>query len=444
MKCPECGAEIDKEFGFCIRCGAEPSTQLSSADTYRKEEDTRLLKVLTVVVIGLILFAMLFGFFLPLAISPSYRNYPKETSFTVDRVIELQSTGQKKYSIDFPKFKDFISGVDRIQEITNVSFSPTNYKTIKNIHSYDWLYWNGTLLPNKKLTVKASYTVKIKFHEWNLNQTEIGDISDVPLTLTSSHLVDEWRMVDDMGVPIDRDKDLRQDMMIEPSSPVINKTLQQIINASKPSNAFDTVKAVYNYIVDNIRYPTESEIIANEVKSAGMPRHALWALKERIGDCDEQTALFLSLVRAAGYPCWFAFGALYSRSTDIFGGHAWAVVYIPLKSGSGVNIVVDTTNREFNYIDPYHLTAWEDVDANSSALLDYYSYLMYTPESPVAFANEKWDGISYSESADTVRIYDQESGNNTITGLEWYVVLIAIVLAIVIIITPFRQKIRGK
>ena len=51
----------------------------------------------------------------------------------------------------------------------------------------------------------------------------------------------------------------------------------------------------------NIQYDTEADAIA---------RSGPTCLADGLGDCDEQTNAFLSILRAKGIPGWYVFGAL--------------------------------------------------------------------------------------------------------------------------------------
>ena len=429
MKCPQCGATVTNEFAFCITCGTDMSEPQAPGDgeiRKSRERDTHI-KILTVLIIGLIVFAMLFGFFLPRIMSPKFREYPAESEFSVDRVIAFQAGNQKKYSIDMTKARDLYIGGRKVQSIEGVSLSPQGYVTVPDRYSWDWLYWNGTLGAGKKITVIASYTVKNTLWQWNPDIASLGTAGNVDSSMKGSRLTDEWQLSDDSGAPADRDTDGRPDVMIEPSSPVIRNLSESITKNATSANGYDVVKSIYSYIVRNIKYKD----------SSGEPKHALWTLRTLSGDCDEQTALFLSLVRAAGFPCWFSFGALYDPSQNVWGGHAWAVVYVPYIDGTGVNVTVDTTNREFAARDTFHLTSWEDASANATALTDYYTYLTYEPSDEPGQSESKpsegYTSVSFVSSDKTVRIYDEDAPKAQIPGFELIAVVAGVAVAFIVV-----------
>jgi len=441
MRCPHCGAEATQEFSFCVRCGGDlaAAPEPDAHEAYKERERDNFIRVMTVFVVGLILFSMLFGFFLPRYLSPRYREYPAQASFTVDRVIVLESSKEKKYWVDFPRVENRSMNGELVQHVESEALSPAGFTMVHNRFAWDWLYWNGTLPANGKLTIRASYTITEKFAKWDVNESAVGDAQNVPARMRASHLTDEWHITTDFGMPADRDGDRQPDILIQPLSPVIRNLSLMIIRNASAGDAYSAVKSVYTWVTQNIRYPTEKEAEAYRAQAWGIPRHALWTLRDRVGDCDEQTALFLSLVRSAGYPSWFSFGALYDPGQNEWGGHAWSTVYIPYYIGAGVNISVDTTNRQFAFLDTYRMTVWEDETANETALDDYYSFLQYEPASPNATASEGYEPKSYVPSSDTVRIYDETNGKSAIPGFDVYIA-IAGILAAFSIVTIARRK----
>jgi transglutaminase-like putative cysteine protease len=63
-----------------------------------------------------------------------------------------------------------------------------------------------------------------------------------------------------------------------------------------------------------------------------------------VGDCNEHTALYVALARAAGLPARIAVGLVQMRGAFYY--HAWAEVYLE-ESGGGLWLPVDPTLNEF-------------------------------------------------------------------------------------------------
>ena len=68
-------------------------------------------------------------------------------------------------------------------------------------------------------------------------------------------------------------------------------------------------------------------------------------LRTRIGDCNEHTALFVAMSRAAGIPARIAVGLAYVRGAFYY--HAWPEVYIDEGKSRGLWLPVDPTFNQF-------------------------------------------------------------------------------------------------
>ncbi|MDI6737335.1 MAG: transglutaminase-like domain-containing protein [Nanoarchaeota archaeon] len=91
---------------------------------------------------------------------------------------------------------------------------------------------------------------------------------------------------------------------------------------------------------------------------------ASWVLENRYGVCDEITALFMALLRAANIPVRFAAGQVYSDKEEAFGNHGWAEVYFP---GYGW-VPFDVTFRQFGWVDPSHLKLSVEADPSEPSV----------------------------------------------------------------------------
>jgi transglutaminase-like putative cysteine protease len=68
-------------------------------------------------------------------------------------------------------------------------------------------------------------------------------------------------------------------------------------------------------------------------------------LRTRIGDCNEHTALYVAMARAAGLPARVAVGLVYLRGAFYY--HAWPEVYVDEGGGRGLWLPVDPTLDQF-------------------------------------------------------------------------------------------------
>src|SRR6185503_11519396 len=79
---------------------------------------------------------------------------------------------------------------------------------------------------------------------------------------------------------------------------------------------------------------------------------ALEVLRTRVGDCNEHTALFVALARAAGIPARVAVGLVSLGGAFYY--HAWAEVYVADGEHRGLWIPADPTLGQFP-ADPTHV-----------------------------------------------------------------------------------------
>jgi transglutaminase-like putative cysteine protease len=72
---------------------------------------------------------------------------------------------------------------------------------------------------------------------------------------------------------------------------------------------------------------------------------ALEVLRTKVGDCNEHTALYVAMARAAGLPARVAVGLVFLRGAFYY--HAWPEVYVPRASGAFGWLAVDPTLDQF-------------------------------------------------------------------------------------------------
>ncbi len=72
---------------------------------------------------------------------------------------------------------------------------------------------------------------------------------------------------------------------------------------------------------------------------------ALEVLRTRVGDCNEHTALYVALARAAGLPARVAVGLVYLHGAFYY--HAWPEVFLEGPPGRGLWLPVDPTLNQF-------------------------------------------------------------------------------------------------
>jgi len=68
-------------------------------------------------------------------------------------------------------------------------------------------------------------------------------------------------------------------------------------------------------------------------------------LRTKVGDCNEHTALYVAMARAAGIPARIDVGLVYVHGAFYY--HAWPEVYLPDGSERGIWLPVDPTLNQF-------------------------------------------------------------------------------------------------
>jgi hypothetical protein len=68
-------------------------------------------------------------------------------------------------------------------------------------------------------------------------------------------------------------------------------------------------------------------------------------LRTRVGDCNEHTALYVAMARAAGLPARIAVGLVFMRGAFYY--HAWPEVYVREGRSAGLWLPVDPTLNQF-------------------------------------------------------------------------------------------------
>jgi len=148
---------------------------------------------------------------------------------------------------------------------------------------------------------------------------------------------------------------------IESDAPRIIEKAKEIVGAQ--TNPIFAAQRICDWVYKNINWTGYS----------ARTRGALWALKNRQGDCSEKAHLFIDLCRAAGIPARLVHGISYVGIKDggVFNwttiGHDWAEIYVTNYGW----IWVDPTWGLFGSSDIYHIALQHGY---SSALGKWYRF----------------------------------------------------------------------
>ena len=126
------------------------------------------------------------------------------------------------------------------------------------------------------------------------------------------------------GPFVDSDPDLQRYLAPNELIPVGGRFLkiaQEAIGARQSDNKLVQARALYDYIIDNMRYMKHGNYGHGD---------AVYACDTRTGNCSEFHSFFISLARSVGIPARFAIGASIPSDRDdggIDGYHCWAEFY---------------------------------------------------------------------------------------------------------------------
>ncbi len=299
-------------------------------------------KIVTIAAIAIVIVALiiLMPFIQSLLASLFQKSMPASSEFQIQRDLVVGANGGvvDNITLDLPAPGDF-NQTGEVQSVSSVSYSSAPTESTRA--GVPWLTWNGgSFQGSEQFSVRITFTLHVEAAVWRIGASDSQNLSDIPSSLKTQYLNDEWKIV--------------------VNDPRVTSMAQNIVGSEQ--NVEVALADIYGWITTNVHYATSS---------SGDPQSSIETLSSRAGDCDDQAVLFCALARASGIPAWMQLGAIYDRATNTFGGHAWVQTYVPLRSGGGQDVVIDTVNREFLVWSPNKFIDYTD-DGQASHLYDYY------------------------------------------------------------------------
>jgi hypothetical protein len=308
-------------------------------------------------------------------ITPFQESYPEYADITFQRTFTVGANGGTliNFTVDSTEPQNISQEGVNLQLVESFSTIPSNPSTVQHGLATG-LIWNGSQLTGQDhYTITMNYQVRETTRIWSLTQSDSGTISQIPTSLKANYLGDEWKI-------------LANDTSI--------KALSKQINGNE-QNVYNILKSTYDWVTKNIAYPGSP--------SPGEPKTSVETLQTRVGDCDDQSNLFLGLIRAAGVPGWLQLGALYNSASGQLEGHAWVQTYIPFANGGGVDVNIDLVNKNFLIWKPSLICDYTD-NGNAADLKNYYYtfYSVYDPSGREPTFTDSFTVLHYSESSNKV------------------------------------------
>ena len=119
-----------------------------------------------------------------------------------------------------------------------------------------------------------------------------------------------------------------------PDAPYVQELALELKNMSIQSGYTTNVEIaefIYSF-VGAIPYQYDLDSAGNTTEK---PKYPIEMLYENGGDCEDASALYISLVESLGYDAALMVGQVKASEDDEWGGHAWAVINMPDLTGEG-------------------------------------------------------------------------------------------------------------
>ena len=308
-------------------------------------------------------------------ISPFQESIPQNSDLTFQRTLTIGADGGQvnSFSINLTEPQNISQAGVNLQEIESFSTDPAYASSVPHGSAMGLEWTGGPLTGSAQYSVTLRYQVRETAQVWKIGQSDSGTVGQVPNSLDAKYLGDEWKI-----------------MATDPSIVALSKQ----INGNE-QNVYTILKNTYDWVTANIVYPGSPE--------SGEPKSSLETLQTRVGDCDDQSNLYLGLIRAAGVPGWLQLGALYDKGTDQIEGHAWVQTYIPYPNGGGAYVNIDLVNKDFLEWNPALFCDYTD-DGNANDLRSYYYTFSFETDygSPSPLTSESFSVLAYTESSNRV------------------------------------------
>ncbi|MCI0497533.1 MAG: transglutaminase family protein [Thermoplasmata archaeon] len=377
--CPECHYMGNR--GVCPHCGAEMLPYVGDSedfDDFRRPRERRFLQRWGGAIFRASVILLILGFLwyytggdqqklVELFIPHTGQVIPEETSFTLQKTVTISDTDSAVYDNHLPG-----NATSEYQTIVRLKADPPGTPVGDVPDHYEWRF-NG-IPEGQSRTIVITIRAEARSEVQKMSRKDSGTVSDIPQSVLDGY-IPATRVETRTDAPTEarNGQQLWQEeageWTIDPLDPQV-QALADRFSANR-TKVYDMVKAAYDWMVsddgsgfayysdrDDVRLKTCAEVLA-----------------EKRGDCDDQSVVLISILRAMGIPSWLEMGLLYNQNTREWSGHGWANAYIP-RAGGGEPLIaqIDVVNSKFLVRDPFRLTDYVD-NGRGDDLDEYYSVL---------------------------------------------------------------------
>ena len=159
-----------------------------------------------------------------------------------------------------------------------------------------------------------------------------------------------------------------------PDAPYVQELALELKNISI-QNGYTTNIEIAEFIysfVGAIPYQYDLDSDGNVTEK---PKYPIEMLFENGGDCEDASALYISLVESLGYDAALMLGQVKATEDDEWGGHAWAVINMPAGTGEGYYGEDDKASVFYYFVETTgYYDGSSSVGQNPWYLVDYATF----------------------------------------------------------------------
>lgn len=271
--------------------------------------------------------------------------------------------------------------------------------------------WQGTIPPNGQVDLRVRYSVEGQSYTWwsdstvdnavpgktegfGIRASNSGTLADIQQREGGAY----WNNYGRHAEWYDRSSGGTGDYAIDGTHPLVITAANEVrasLSAEDQDNALLLARGAFDYVRANVEYG----------RGLPLPRNGPTCLQNGLGDCDEQSNAWMSIMRVWQIPSWYEFGALTSGDYAVWEPHGWANVMVPYSaewcSENGIELSTcyveastDVTNNKFMLHTPTAFTEYiEKPDPSGDTINGFYRAL--------SISASQWDWQEHWETVGT-------------------------------------------
>jgi len=295
-----------------------------------------------------------------------YEAHPTEVRYTISYGYFINCTGSGEYNIKYDcDMPEVLEGEIISTEIHDNEYKNKILATFNTVKS-----WNITSDSSEAYDLGITASVRAEyFLVSDLNGKNALTIQEIQNQYPD--LIDQYCTAQSNGTIT----------FIDPDNTIIKSTANNVLNEAGTDNAFLVAKELFKWLKQQTTYGT------NQGQSSVKP--ASETIKNKIGDCDDLSFLYISLCRSVCVPARFIRGIHVDFEKEQAIAHAWVEVFvgpnvgkegwIPVECAGTTKKIETEIHQNFGIEGVGHLRLFKDDGSNESmnASLTDIRYLVY-------------------------------------------------------------------